>query len=79
MSITRKHRMGSWRKGGRKAFPMNSQPAECSNCKKLTTKAQTVGVQIGRSHHKTRESIPKDVRVYGWDVFKRVCKNNCKG
>jgi len=74
--MARKNRMGNWHKG-RRAFPMNSQAVECGNCHKTTTKAQTVGVQIGRNHHNL-DNKTKDTIVYGWDVYKRVCKENCK-
>jgi hypothetical protein len=59
------------------SFPMNSRSATCAKCGKESTKAQTRGVPIGRTHHKTLERIPKDTKVYGWPVFNRVCKNGC--
>jgi hypothetical protein len=56
---------------------MNSQSATCAKCGTVSTKAQTVGVQIGKAHHTTMERVPRDIRVYGWPVFNRVCKNGC--
>lgn len=75
--MARINRMGNWRRGHRKSFPMNSRAVECGNCHTTTTKAQTVGVHIGHTHHNLNNKT-KDTKVYGWDVFKRVCKNGCK-
>ena len=77
MSLNRRNRMSSWRNGSRKSFPMNTKTVECGNCHKTLPKTQTHGVQIGHTHHNL-DNKTKDTVVYGWDVFKRVCNNDCR-
>ena len=72
--MARIHKMP--RAGHRKSFPMESVSVECANCHKQSTKKQTRGVCIGHTHHNLGNKT-KDTKVYGWNVFKRVCKSGC--